>query len=92
MTLYSVYVAWSEDMGASKIGVAIKPHRRMAKLKGQGHGRPLLFWQSVPHQRARSIERAAHVRFAKSRLNGEWFAIQPETAIRGIRKLMKDFS
>lgn len=87
-----VYVAWSEDMRAVKIGVSSKPHRRMCKIKNQGHGLPMLYWHTKPVPRAHSIERAAHVRLHKSRLNGEWFCVLPETAIRVIRKAMRQIN
>lgn len=73
-------------MGAVKIGLTKTPKRRLSTLRT---GLP--FEVNIGHLRwmpnvesARSVEQAAHVKLADSRMNGEWFNCSLETAIEAI--------
>lgn len=73
---------------AVKIGISANPGRRFSQLKGSSFvkERPsdklTVFKCFTPHVEidAREVERRVHKIFARRRISGEWFAINPRDA------------
>ena len=93
MIPYYVYVVgFDEHPSYLKVGVTDQPSKRLMRLQ-TGNPFQLLFRYLVrcdDEQEARSIERAAHVTLKKLRTVGEWFAVDPETAISSVRSAADD--
>lgn len=63
------------DIGAIKIGRAIRPKRRLMQLQ---MGSPIEISILAITEGGAELEAAYHSRFADTRLRGEWFARSPE--------------
>lgn len=83
-----VYVA-ATSMRHLKIGVAIDPAKRMRELNtGNARRVGLIFFVRCMDVSAVTVERLVHRILAGNQLQGEWFAVSPETAIRAINRAM----
>jgi hypothetical protein len=77
-----VYVVKGEQH--VKIGVTKAPDTRLAQLR-TGSASPIDYAFLAPASGdPYAIEREAHAMLARSRLNGEWFDVQPELAIAAV--------
>lgn len=79
-----VYVIGSHD-GPQKIGISRSPGKRLLDLVG-GSGRDLRLHLFVVGSEIRSkkVEQRAHEILAKHRLEGEWFHVSADAAIRAV--------
>lgn len=71
-----------------KIGVSTEAGVRLAELQAGNPAALTLVWQSIPYPRnlAYRLERRSHRALASCRVSGEWFQIDPETALRAIMR------
>lgn len=67
-----VYFIAELPNGPMKIGLSVRPYRRLAQLQ-TGHPARLKLLAVIPGNHA--MERQIHRRFASQRLSGEWFRI-----------------
>lgn len=67
----SVYFVQAENGGAIKIGYSVNPEARLARMQGTALGAKLRLIAKIDG--GPEIEQLLHERFAKDRLNGEWF-------------------
>lgn len=74
-TVSKVYFLLSGDRKAVKIGTSKVVNLRLASLNGASH-RPVRLLAAINGTRANEIE--LHRRFAKYRMNGEWFRYEGE--------------
>lgn len=75
-----VYVIGRSD-GKLKIGVSRDPKRRLADL-GTANAEPLSLIASVSVPAPAHVERFLHGLFARNRVGGEWFVIDPQRVTR----------
>lgn len=77
-----VYVISAADVDPPlcKIGITNSPEKRLAQLS-TGSPHTLHLELTRFSRNARAVERAAHSHFSECRRNGEWFAINSDSAI-----------
>lgn len=68
-----------------KIGVAVDPESRLAKLQTGSPARLVLHY-AVSVLDAFGVERASHATLSAHRLEGEWFDVSPEVAIEVVQR------
>lgn len=75
--------------GMCKIGMAKDPAERLRQLV-TGHPHKLVLAQSFPVEphMAAHLERAAHIRLAAHRMQGEWFSVSREDAIAAVEAVI----
>ena len=79
-----VYVIEREDNGHVKIGISENPAARRATLQTGSSSRLRIVHTAFAGDRAEDVELEAHTFLAARRLEGEWFAVSPETAIAAV--------
>lgn len=76
----SVYVIGEVDDGPVKIGYAADAWKRLGELQ-IGNPRELCLYFAQPRVDARLVEAASHRELGARRLRGEWFDVDPGTAV-----------
>lgn len=72
------------DGTAYKVGRATDPESRLSSLQ-TGNPRQLRLVATEPHADSVGAELSAHKMLANSRIRGEWFEVDEETAVMAIR-------
>lgn len=73
----SVYLISDESNNCCKIGISKDPNARLKKLQTSNPSKLVLYFSHIftDTGSARTIERQAHKKLEKYRMQGEWFAI-----------------
>lgn len=91
--LTGVYVVGSTKVGAIKIGIASDVMSRLSQIQTGFPFRLAVYGALFTQRRvAAQIERAAHDKLKEFgfHLNGEWFDVDPDDAIRLVKKVAGD--
>ena len=76
----------SDEPTPVKIGLSVKPERRLKQLQtGQSSQLVLFHKEEVPDEQVYGLERAIHRDLRHKRVKGEWFLITPEDAVAEIK-------
>lgn len=89
--LTGVYI-FGTPAGPVKIGVSRNLFARCSSLKTGSPGGDLLFFCRRPYAGATDVEARAHHQLRKRRLNGEWFDVSAEGAIRVVMAIYDELS
>lgn len=86
---WSVYVIEAEGLGRCKVGIAIRPDRRLSVLR---HWSPvrLVLIEALQFDDPGKIERAVHRRLRDKRLWGEWFEVSAAEALAAIMEVAQE--
>ncbi len=78
-----------DGSGASKIGIAENPRKRLMDLQvGSSVKLYLAYSLSVPYQLAKVLEGKLHRRLKHLHLSGEWFFIDPTVAAKALYEIV----
>jgi len=83
-----MYVYLIQAPHGVKVGVSVRPQKRIRDIETQGGFSTLRTWISEPARNAFSVESAAHAALRDSRLVGEWFGCAFEVALSAIHAAM----
>lgn len=84
----SVYLIQSLEEGHYKIGISVKPSRRIQQLQ-TGNSSELKLINTFESEYANKIERTIHNQFHHLRKEGEWFELSLVDALGFIEKCEK---
>lgn len=84
--MQSVYVIKKED-GAVKIGISQDVQKRVNALSKQGGFEIVNQFHTEPCSNAHEIEREMHMKYKKLRIDGEWFNVSFEKAVKALKVL-----
>lgn len=79
----SLYIISAGKSGPIKVGISDNPHFRLANLQIGNPRKLFLVWHKALDSRskARGAEKEAHIFLSDFRQHGEWFKIDPGSAI-----------
>jgi len=83
--LQHIYVIYNPYTKLTKIGVSSNLEKRLQSLSNACGVKLYCAFKSKAVENATHIESSLHNRFANHRQMGEWFSIEPDTAIEAIR-------
>jgi transcriptional regulator with XRE-family HTH domain len=76
-----------------KIGITTDPIARIRALETQGGFQASRAWVSFPTSRAQAVEMKAHADLSESRVIGEWFSSEFDSAVKTVESaLSSDFT
>ena len=84
--MQSIYVVEKEN-GVVKIGISQDAEKRVRALSKQGGFKIVNLFYTKPCSNAYEIEREMHTRYKESRIDGEWFDISFEKAVKSLKTL-----
>lgn len=87
--MQSIYVVEKEN-GAVKIGISQDVEKRVHALSKQGGFKIVKLFYTKPCSNAHEIEREMHTRYKELRIDGEWFNISFEKAVKSLKSLFDE--
>lgn len=84
--MQSIYIVEKEN-GTVKIGISQDAEKRVHVLSKQGGFKISNLFYTKPCSNAHEIEREMHTRYKESRIDGEWFDLSFEKAVKSLKTL-----
>ena len=85
-----VYIILNQETERVKIGFTNDINRRLKSLTYQGGCKMRVLYSSLPIYDFGKIELLLHAEFKEHRYIGEWFDINPYSAIKRLKKLCEE--